>query len=229
VIYPYQGSFALTHELAHLADYVNHYGYTFDVPKSEMWASMLEYRGQEDWAAVPPRYDNIPYGVSLKKGPYESGYTPYQMYRLFGGYLFHHYSAAADTGDLVYKWGRYKNGSNVPDTYFSGLATIMNQSPWSGVISGSGAGDKLGNVLHRYGIARYVDNNSYAGGIYGFGSDVHPSYFKLFEWVDQNWARAEIVPPALRLGAAQGDGLPDTLSTGTELSPPSGTENSPPR
>jgi hypothetical protein len=210
------------HELAHLCDYANKAALAkvqANVMNSEALSTGAEYVGGARWRNYglrSPEYDvSLMYGNSNNFAPPGGAVLfPYDHWRLFNAYLFTHLTGytSADSSTLVYKWIRQNTPTVGERTGFVGLGTTLMQGPFASQIPGSRAAEKLGNLMHRFAIARYLNNSSYAGGIYGFGTEVSTTYFRLFNWIDQAFARVRTLPPLRKLGAPHGDGLPDTLS-----------------
>jgi hypothetical protein len=130
--------------------------------------------------------------------------SPYNIYRLFHAYVFGHFagSPATPTDDLYYKSTRYVAPGDTAShglTYLGIAQTLA--SDFAGSVPGADGHEMLGNLYHRFALARFADDSTgYAGGIYGFGdSGVSPRHFGWFEFFDYCNAnkRVDWIPPDL--------------------------------
>ena len=208
--------FQFPHELAHLCDYAN-VGAAFngfpDATCSEMMSTGAEYvAGDRFKGWRPPRspeYDaTLMYGNSnnYHNAPWQPSanlvIAPYEQYRMFMTYLFTHHSgySSADSSSLLYRWIRNTSGDTLygaDRTRFTALGNELMKAPFKNQLPGSRAAEKLGNLIHRFGMAKYADDPTYLSGRYGFGSEVTAESFFMFEWVDTNFARARTIPPTI--------------------------------
>ena len=186
----------VAHEMAHLSHMARD-PYA-DVAFSELLAVGAEYVTGERWQKPSPNPRSTEYDVSLKSGSEDNVrcagrevLCKYQQFRLWNAYLFSHFSGSGvDSLDLVYRWVHRDTLS------WRGLAMTLLEEPFARQIDGKTGGEKLGNLYHRFAMARYMDTN----GVFGFGPDVSPRAMRFFEWPDTlALPRRQAVPPVVRL------------------------------
>jgi hypothetical protein len=204
---------ALAHEMAHLCHRLR--DPFADSAFSEMLATGAEYLMGERWHTPAPNPRSTEYDVSLKSGSEDNlrcagreVTCKYNQFRLWNAYLFSHFSGAADSLGLVYRWVHHASGSSdggAPHIRsgpsWRGLAEVLLEEPFASQIPGRSAGEKLGNLYQRFAMARYMDLPE---GEFGFGADVSPRPMRFFEWPDTlALPRRRAVPPLVRLGRGE--------------------------
>ncbi|HET9233505.1 MAG TPA: hypothetical protein VFP10_05145, partial [Candidatus Eisenbacteria bacterium] len=187
----------VAHEMAHLSHLARD-PYA-DVAFSELLAVGAEYVTGERWQKPSSNPRSTEYDMSLKSGSEDNVrcagrevLCKYQQFRLWNGYLFSHFSGdGVDSLDLVYRWIHRDRPS------WRGLALTLLEEPFASRLPGKTAGEKLGNLYHRFAMARYMDTS----GVYGFGPDVSPKPMHFFEWPDTlALPRRRVMPAVVRLG-----------------------------
>ena len=182
------------HELQHLCDLVNINGTFRDNLASEFLSTAGEYVGGTRWKNAQ-HVKEVNEGV----GHVPSRDAPYNLYRLFNAYLFGHLSGSPSdlTDDYLYQVIR-KDATN--SVSWADMAAVLNDE-FSSEVPGADGTAKLEELYQRFAIARFADDSTYAGGIYGFGdSGVSSRDFGWFEWTDTNEPRVNWMPPDLLLG-----------------------------
>jgi len=201
-----------------------------DVAFSEFLSTGAERLIGDTWSEGhgenPTEYDYSLMGTNSNNfscGPRGELDCKYDLFRLFNAYLYQHFRGSVASDDAVYRMVRYvENGQHIQD--LRALGNVLMDPPLSGRIPGTTPNQKVGNLYQRFAMARYANDNTYAGGIYGFGA-VSARSFRVFEWVNSGLDRKRVVPPVFLIGDAMDDTSPHAMTSWTDpVQPSAGSE-----
>ena len=185
----------IPHELGHILWSVNAGG---KVWINELHATMAEY-------VLGHRWDDFSY---ISNQFYDQTVLTTKVYflkRLFVAYIMEHFSGGAGIADdLGYNWvreapntGTARGMLQLGDVLDSLDQEYSNTYP---SVEGASASEIAGNLFHRYGLAKYANNNSLDSGKYGFGSSVSARDHDLFDWDDTGSHQVRSIAPHFVLG-----------------------------